>query len=263
MRRFYLSRRQSRIIVFAILLAFFVIVAISIQSRKPAPNETPSESPVDPVNDNQGGSAATGSFLVLENFHRSDRREDGKGWEIKAGKGEYDSGGSGVNLTDAVVVLFRPGVPPTKIIAAKAKVTLLSEDLAGVDAGGGVTLNYGEQLTVTTESARYEKSSGIIESDGPAVFVGEGFAINGGQMRASADEHWIELSSGVQSRFDSKNAKVFPERVPDNKASQGSVRPAKEGVVGKSKVTSTKLPKSPARERSKQEVGKKRAVKEN
>lgn len=181
------------------LAAFFGTALIVIRSST---NEGGSSSslPIPSVSLSEDGSPS----LVLNRFNRSLTRDGRKVWEIDAEKGEYIVGSESANIETAVLHLYKEDGTVVKLNAPKATLFIKENALSRAELDGGITLNYGGQFTVLTDSAVYDQLREVVTAPGLTKIQGDGFDVQGDELSVEVNQRILHLKGNVTSVFTPK-----------------------------------------------------------
>ncbi len=209
-----LTKKQSKLLAVGILAVFFLVVFSLVQSKKLPSKSTPSiptptypsgaPTPIvnlDPEKKSQ---------FSLTDFNRSEVKDGVKVWEIKASLGEYFPGQSALRLTNSVLWLYSTKAPTsttqqvTEIHADSAVVTITGTTLDAAELTGHIKILYGDNLTMTTERAIFDKQTSTVVAPEHVTISGTGYSIEGEGLTLHTETRNAVLSKNVRTLLNQK-----------------------------------------------------------
>ena len=194
---FSISRSNSKILAFSLLVGFFVMSLLLIKRETPplkrdvAVNKTAVPTDAAPV------STPESAQVTMNEFHRAETKNGKTVWEIRAKIGSYSPKTNEAEVETAQLHFYKEDGSVTQLNAARARLNLLGTSINDADATGGVTVVTDNGITIKTERAQYHKAKEQLLSPTEVHIVGNGVEITGKQMLVLIREEEARLSGGV------------------------------------------------------------------
>jgi len=205
---FTFTKQQSRVVAVGILGLFFLVVFLLLRSPRIADGRTTNFS----TSSSGVKTDEPRSQFSLKNFSRSEVKNGKKIWEVKAALGEYFSGSNSIKLTEAVLWLYPKengaaknelttslGNGAVVLSAKEATLSLQGTELVNATVSGNVKIVYNEKVTLTTETASYDKTNDLVTAHGEVTITGEAFNVTGELLEAHVSTRDIKLNKNVKT----------------------------------------------------------------
>jgi len=209
----YLTRIQSIFLALAVLVLFFILSSLFMESKPTVRSSKESQPTAEERNiqtndllEKKPGVDGAGADeegkspkFVLHNFHRSETKNGRKLWEVKARSGKYIPEKKAAKIKDAILWFYRE---EGEVVTLEAKQALLSLEYASLtraNLSGGVTVTSHDGITLKTESAIYEKETATITSPDFVTITSDMVNVSGEELNVDIDKRELTLSKNVSS----------------------------------------------------------------
>ena len=132
----------------------------------------------------------------IQNFHRVQVRDGRKVWEIAATEARYFEEEHRVVVRDPVLRLYLPDGRAVGVRGDEGTVSLEGKELRSVELSGGIEVTLTD-YTVTTDYARYDRSTDRIIAPGMVHISGQDVDARGERMEVDVGAQRLRLSSDV------------------------------------------------------------------
>ncbi|MCC6220397.1 MAG: LPS export ABC transporter periplasmic protein LptC [Deltaproteobacteria bacterium] len=139
--------------------------------------------------------------LHLKEFHRVEVRDGQPIWEVKAKDAKYYSVEGFLHVSDAKVIVYRPGGQTFEFHCKAGKLYVESNVLRRAEMEGEVALKLDTSLSIRTAMATYDVDTSIVTAPGLVNIDGATFMISGIGLNANMLTRVVALSKDVSSSF--------------------------------------------------------------
>ena len=193
-----ITRSQSLALAAAVILLFFMLsIALIRHSSPPAPQRGASAPERSAPAAASPSAAQEDSRFMLDNFRRSEIKNGRKAWEVVAKRGRYSPETQTAQIEEAKVWVYRKDDEVVELTAPHATLFINGNTLDHVDAGGGVKIVHNDQVTITTDTASYDKARNIVIAPGHVTLTSERADIEGDELRADLTSKEVTLARNV------------------------------------------------------------------
>jgi len=144
------------------------------------------------------GTPEAGKFILGE-FHRSETKNGRTVWEVKAKSGQYYPESSTAKLNGATLWFYKKEGELVRLESGSATLYLDGNSLVKADTTDGVTLNYNDKLTLTTDYASFDKEKNIVHAPGQVLIKTELLDISGESMQANVETQEVTIERKVKT----------------------------------------------------------------
>ncbi len=201
----YLTRKQSINIAIAIIVLFF-ITAFLIGSIKSTNNSQAIETAENLNTDKKQEESAQTGFKLRE-FHRTETKDGKKVWEIKAESGIYKEKDDTTEIFNPRLWFYKEDGKIITLSSKRALVKMVNAQIDNVELYNSVVMNIGEETTVKTKKATYNKNEELVTSKEKVYISTDVIETTGIGLEAYLKEKKYKLLRQVKSLINPKNNK--------------------------------------------------------
>jgi LPS export ABC transporter protein LptC len=237
----YLSRKQS-IAAACILIAGFLALVIVLRPKgQTIPGEaaleeaSPKNSGADSQQSVEGvsvGLSLSGPELRLKKFHRSETKNGKKVWEVIANGAVYKPATGATSVEDALVHFFRDNGDVVDLTAKQASLTLEEGTLSSGDFFGGVTVVLNKDLSVSSDSAHYDKVKNLVTSNDPVTIIQKAMTLKGDSLVADLNTDSFELKGNILTILDPERMENQEQNTENQSVANGKKQQKKNKNKG-------------------------------
>lgn len=195
-----INKSQSILLAVGVTAIFFGAMLFSNSGRQAV--LSPPDTSATPAPEN--GEAST---FTLQDFHRAETRNGKTLWEVKATSGQYYPETGSARLQDAELKLYRDDGSLAELRAGTAVVYFAGAALTRASTSDGVRITYDGGMTMTTDSADFDKENNLVKAAGSVQIASDSVNISGEGMTANVLTRELKLSRKVRTVIQRTNRK--------------------------------------------------------
>jgi LPS export ABC transporter protein LptC len=251
----YLSRKQSIAAAFGLIAGFLLLIFIlrpkapqlAAKLEQSSALQQGSEQLESGENSQQTvegvgvGLSLQGPELRLKKFHRSETKNGKKIWEVIANGAVYKPATGATSVEEALVHFFRENGDVIDLTASKASLNLDAGTLSSGDFFGGVTVALNKDVTVSSESAHYDKAANLVTSTEPVTVIQKAMTLKGDTLVADLNTDTFELKGNILTILDPERLEKQAGIAEDPQSSAGGKDRNKGTKKNRSQTKKVKL----------------------
>jgi LPS export ABC transporter protein LptC len=245
----YLRRKQSILLASSLIIGFLGLIFLirpgssSQQKTSTSPSKLDSAEPENSLENTSSNSTQSiegvgvgisldGPELRLKKFHRSETKGGRKIWEIVANGAVYKPATGATSVDDAIVHFYRDNGDIVDLTAKKASLTLAGGTMSAGDFSDGVTVELNKEVSVSSDSAHYDKTANTISSQDPVTVLHKAMTLKGNTLEVDLNTDTFYLKGDILTIID-------PEKMQDN--SNSADQTLKIGIKKKNRTKKPRI----------------------
>jgi len=150
------------------------------------------------------------AFGKIDNFTYTKSDRGRVQWQIKAERAEYFQDDNRAVLNTLEAIFYDEEGRIFTLQGARGEMNTETQDIT---VSGGITASTSEGYQLVTNSAYYNKEQGIVTTDDPVLFFGEGITVHAVGMEVKIEDQHVTLKQAVRALIEegSDSSNVQPE----------------------------------------------------
>ncbi|MDP8254995.1 MAG: LPS export ABC transporter periplasmic protein LptC [Candidatus Alcyoniella australis] len=151
------------------------------------------------------------AFGKIDNFSytKSDRGQ--VLWRIDAERAEYFQDEDRAVLDTMVALFYDDQGREFTLSAARGEMNTATQD---IDVSGGITASTSEGFQLITTSAHYDREQGIVSTDDPVLFFGDGITVHAVGMQVRIEDQQVTLKQAVRALVLERSEQSDAQSIP-------------------------------------------------